>query len=110
MRAVLEAPSGPSHSQRLTVASGADAVVGATGGPWNRRALEGLANEEDAEEFARVLDDAQRDLAKGAVASFYNLVDVVSSAREGFNNNPRHLLALLQRGATVSAYHAPADA
>ena len=69
-----------------------------------------MANGEDAEEFAPVLHEAQQDLAKGAVASIDNLVEWVSTAREGFNDNPRHLLVLLQRGGKVSAYQAPADA
>ena len=82
LRLVLEAPSGPGHSQRITVASGTEEVVGATGGPWNRRALEGLANEEDAEEFARVLGDSQRDLENSAVVSVDNLLEGVSTARK----------------------------
>lgn len=73
-------------------------------------AFEALANSEDAEEFARLWDEAQQDLANGAVASVDNLVDFVSSARDGFNDNPRHLLVLLQREGKVSAYHVPADA
>ena len=73
-------------------------------------AWEALANGEDAEEFARVWDEAQQDLAKGAVASVDNLVEWVATAREGFNDNPRHLLVLLKREGKVSAYQAPADA
>ena len=73
-------------------------------------AWESLANGDEAEEFAQVWDEAQQDLAKGAVASVDNLVEWVSTAREGFNDNPRHLLVLLQRGGKVSAYQAPADA
>ena len=59
-------------------------------------AFEVLANSDDAEEFARVWDEAQADLANGAVASVDNLVDFVSSARDGFNDNPSHLLVLLR--------------
>ena len=73
-------------------------------------AFEALANGENSEEFAQVWDEAQRDLANGAVASVDNLVEWVSTAREGFNDKPRHLLVLLQRGGKVSAYQAPADA
>ena len=73
-------------------------------------AFEALANSEDAEEFARLWDEAQQDLANGAVASVDNLVEWVSTAREGFNDNPRHLLVLLKREGKVSAYQAPADA
>ena len=73
-------------------------------------AFEALANGENSEEFAQVWDEAQRDLANGAVASVDNLVEWVSTAREGFNDNPRHLLVLLKREGKVSAYQAPADA
>ena len=73
-------------------------------------AFESLANSEDGEEFARAWDEAQRDLENGAVASVDNLVEWVSTAREGFNDNPRHLLVLLKREGKVSAYQAPADA
>ena len=44
------------------------------------------------------------------MASVDNLIEWVSTAREALNNKPRHLQVLLLRGATVSAYHAPADA
>ena len=60
--------------------------------------------------FDQVCDEAQQDVERGAVASVDNLVESVTSAREGFNDNPRHLLVLLQRGGKVSAYQAPADA
>jgi hypothetical protein len=73
-------------------------------------AFEALANSEFGEEFARAWDEAQRDLENGAVASVDNLVEFVSSARDGFNDKPRHLLVLLRRGSKVSAYQAPADA
>ena len=73
-------------------------------------ALEALTIGEVNEEFARVLHEAQHDLAKGAVASFYNLVDVVSTARDGFKVKPRYLQVMIQRGNKVSAYHAPAVA
>ncbi len=58
----------------------------------------GAARGVTSEEFAQVWDEAQRDLANGAVARVDNLVEWVSTAREGFNDNPRHLLVLLQRG------------
>ena len=73
-------------------------------------AFEALANSEFGEEFARAWDEAQQDLENGAVASVDNLVEFVSSARDGFNDKPRHLLVLLRRGSKVTAYQAPADA
>ena len=56
------------------------------------------------------MHEAQHDLDMGAVASFYNLVDVVSTARDGFKVKPRYLQVMIQRGSKVSAYHAPAVA
>ena len=46
--------------------------------------------------FDQVWDEAQQDVERGAVASVDNLVESVTSAREGFNDNPRHLLVLVQ--------------
>ena len=60
--------------------------------------------------FDQVCDEAQQDVERGAVVSVDNLVESVTSAREGFNDNPRHLLVLLKREGKVSAYQAPADA
>ena len=44
------------------------------------------------------------------MASVDNLVEWVSTARDGFNVKPRHLLVLIEREGNVSAYKAPADA
>ena len=68
-RAGLEAPSGPSRasaspsSQVLKQWLGLQVVRG------TEAALEALTIGEDAEEFARVWDEAQQALAKNAVAS-----------------------------------------
>ena len=110
-RCQLSHPQGQAqHVHLVKDHSGAEAMFGATEGLRNRSALEAMANGEDAEEIARIWDEAQQDLANGAVASVDNLVEWVSTAREGFNNKPRHLLVLLRRGCKVSAYQAPADA
>ena len=44
------------------------------------------------------------------MASVDNLVEWVSTALDGFNVKPRHLLVLLLRGGEVAAYQAPAEA
>ena len=62
-------------------------------------AFQAWANGENADDFAPVWDEAQQDLAKGAVASVDYLVEWVSTAGEGCNENPGHLLVLLQRWA-----------
>ena len=54
--------------------------------------------------FDQVCDEAQQDVERGAVASVDNVVESVTSAREGFKDNPRHLLVLVQREAQGSAY------
>jgi hypothetical protein len=60
-----------------------------------KAAFQALANEEDAEEFARVLDDAQRHLENSAVVSIDNLLEGVSTARKGISDKPRHQMVRL---------------
>ena len=64
-------------------------------GRGTEAALEGLANEEDAEEFARVLDESQRDLEISAAVSVDNLLEGVSTARKVISDKPRHLMVPL---------------
>ena len=54
-------------------------------------AFQSWANEEVAEELARVLHEAPQALAKAAVASYHKLVVWVSTARDDFENKPRQL-------------------
>ncbi len=60
-------------------------------------AFEELINGEDGEEFAEQWDQAQADLRAGARCSINDIVRAIATARVGFNESPRQMLAVVMR-------------
>lgn len=61
------------------------------------------ADDEYGEEFCRLFDEAQEDLADGAMATLNDLVGMTTQAKDGWSETPRRMLVVVVEGKKVES-------
>jgi hypothetical protein len=61
------------------------------------------ADDEVGEEFVRVWDESQQDLANGAVCTLNDLTAMVTQAKKGWQSTPRRVLVVAREGRQVAS-------
>lgn len=67
------------------------------------------ADDEVGEEFVREWDQAQKDLATGAVMTLNDLAAMVTQAQEGWKATPRRMLVVVRSGDKVQSGTVPVE-